>query len=425
VLFKFAIALGIGLLVGQGVGLAQQCPPDCPLKGGGPAASDCLVEFGGVTPSSANSRVVRCDDGDPSCDQDPQPGVCGFDVSACLNNADPALPQCAITGVDEIRVRGGGQGGKDLGAALEALLPSSDNVCTEPVRISVPINGQGRPPLGRRRVQLSENASTFGINGLALGTFKGFVEFEAGAPDPATGLAIVDVVDSSEYIEAFVPLGGITLCLKPEPVQGAGVISCGSPAGRSLRVNARFAGGEHYDRDGFLLQCRSSVNYTTYLTVDHNIGVVGVDGFTEEDCSAAGGNIENRMGQRICNGSFQTGQLDELSAAPGEMILAPIPPLVGFPVQIVQERNPPCGDEGPSGGMSTSIAITTMRSAAKIFDADNIPGEEREFDIQGEPFSCDDFSEPGSGGVLVFAAPQLNLPILGDGVTQFRFTDTE
>lgn len=422
--FKLAIAVAMGFLVGQGISQAQECPPDCPVKGGGSAATDCLVEFGGVTPSSSNSRVVRCNDGDPTCDKDPEPGVCGFDIFACVNNADPDLPQCSVSGLDSVRVRGAGDEGRDLADAIDAMLPTSSNSCTDPVRISAPINGQGGPPLGRRRFQLSENASTFGINGLALGTFKGFVEFEAGAPDPGTGLAVVDLVDSSEYIEAFVPLGGITLCLKPEkPVLGAGVISCGATSGRSLRVTASGANGS--DRDGLLLQCRSQVNYTTFLTVDHNIGVIGVDGFTAEDCEAQNGNIENRQGQMICNGSFETGQLDETSAAAGEMILAPIPPLVGFPVQIIQEDAPPCGDEGPSGGMSAAIAITTMRSAAKIFDADNNAGEEREFDIQGQPFSCKDFSEPGTGGVLVFAAPQLNLPILGDGVTQFRFTDTE
>lgn len=421
---KFAIAVGMSIFLAQGIALGQVCPPDCPIKGGGPKSTDCLVEFDGVTPSSSNSRVVRCNDGDPSCDKDPAPGVCGFDIRACVNNADPDLPQCTVTGVDDLRVRGSGAAGRELEAAVDALLPTTENRCTEPVRIPVPINGQGGPALGRRHIKLSENASTFGINGQALGTFKGYLDLEAGAPDPATGLAVVNVVDSSEYIEAFVALGGITLCLKPEKnVVGAGVISCGAPSGKSLRTTALGPNGS--DRDGLLMQCRSAVNYTTNLIVDHNIGVVGVDGFTEEDCDAANGSLEDRSGELICNGSFQTGQLDEMSSARGEMILAPIQPLVGFPVQIIQERQPPCGDEGSQGGMSASIAVTTMRSAGTILDADNNPGVERQFDITGSPFSCENFSEEGSGGVLVFAAPQLNLPILGDGVTQFRFTDTE
>jgi len=43
--------------------------------------------------------------------------------------------------------------------------------------------------------------------------------------------------------------------------------------------------------------------------------------------------------------------------------------------------------------------------------------------ISGEPFSCDDFTTENGPGILVFAAPQLNLPVFGDAITQFRFSD--
>ena len=423
--FKLMIAMGVLVLLGPGTARAQTCPPDCPVKGGGSTVTDCLLEFDGLTPDRPGDRVISCLDGDPACDMDPEPGVCGFDVRACLNNADPSLPRCSASGVDSLRIRGGGEGGAALAGAIRDLLPTTENVCTAPTRISVPIRAQGGPPLGRRRFELNPVQSTFGINGLpALGTFSGFLEFEAGAPDPDTGLATVDVVGASEYIQASVPLGGITLCLKPEiPTFGAGVISCGGPSGQALRMTAYGPNGN--DRDALLLTCRSQVNYTTSLTIDHNIGVIGEEGFTAEDCFAAGGTIENRQGMQICNGPFEVGQLDDFSASRGELILAPLPPLVGFPVQITTEANmAPCGTTG-TGGMSVAIALTTMPSAGRVLNANNSLGQVLEFSLEGEPFSCRNFSEEGSGGVLVFAAPQLNLQPLGDAVTMFRFSDQQ
>src|SRR5512147_2401575 len=97
-------------LLERGAVLADDaCPPDCPVKGGGSATTDCLLEFDGVTPLGPGSRVVDCTDGDPTCDHDPTPGVCGFDLKACLNNADPSLPACTLSGIDRVRVRGGGE----------------------------------------------------------------------------------------------------------------------------------------------------------------------------------------------------------------------------------------------------------------------------------------------------------------------------
>jgi hypothetical protein len=65
--------------------------------GGGSPATDCLAEFAG-TPANRPAmrpRDIRCVDGDPTCDDAPAPGVCGFHVGVCLNVTDPALPACA------------------------------------------------------------------------------------------------------------------------------------------------------------------------------------------------------------------------------------------------------------------------------------------------------------------------------------------
>jgi hypothetical protein len=183
------------------------------------------------------------------------------------------------------------------------------------------------------------------------------------------------------------------------------------------------------DRDLLLLRCHANteVNYTTVLETDHNIGVVGQDGFTADACTAAGGSVEDENDPHpgVCNSSFSFGQLEETSTDSGEVFIAPVPELGlnGFPVEIITENALPCGDEGSSGGMSAAIALTTMSSAGRVLDANDSPGVTLEFAIEGEPFDCNDFSREDGPGQIVFAAPQLHLPILMDGVTQFRFSD--
>ncbi len=45
-----------------------------------------------------------CVDGDPACDFDPTPGVCGFQASLCFNNAEPSLPRCRPGGLGSLAV---------------------------------------------------------------------------------------------------------------------------------------------------------------------------------------------------------------------------------------------------------------------------------------------------------------------------------
>ena len=65
--------------------------------GGGPPATDCLAEFGGTPPNypARSPRDIRCVDNDPTCDDEPEAGVCRFRVEVCLNVTDPERPECA------------------------------------------------------------------------------------------------------------------------------------------------------------------------------------------------------------------------------------------------------------------------------------------------------------------------------------------
>lgn len=61
------------------------CPPDCVL-GGGPAATDCFVAWGGIS-----STIFSCVDGEPTCDTDGKAdGVCLFALQGCINVAGSA-----------------------------------------------------------------------------------------------------------------------------------------------------------------------------------------------------------------------------------------------------------------------------------------------------------------------------------------------
>src|SRR5262249_35095722 len=112
-------------------GLAHADCPDCPLfPGGGPAASDCAVEFGGITAAS-----ITCADGDPSCDTDGQAdGACTFGLQGCINVA----PGC--TGPLS-KARSGKPVKDDAARALRAALGAlgtSGNGCT-PAGFRVPL----------------------------------------------------------------------------------------------------------------------------------------------------------------------------------------------------------------------------------------------------------------------------------------------
>ncbi|GIW40032.1 MAG: hypothetical protein KatS3mg076_0609 [Candidatus Binatia bacterium] len=408
------------------------CPENCEIEGGGRRSTDCLLTWGGVEPRAPGSRVVDCADGDPECDEDGAvDGKCTFSLSVCLATPDPDLPDCDPTGVEisAVRLRGGSVA-RSLSAALRELLPAGESACTDPVPVEVPLRGQFRPEIGTRRFVLSPGGSSFGVNGLALGPFQGEIVFHAGPTDPQTGVAVVDIVDTSEYLFADLrALAGLVLCLKPmAPVSAAGLLSCGRPAGQVVRAVARGErnGETVVDRDAILLSCRPSASFSAGLVQNHVLGTVGVDGFTEQDCLAAGGLVEGAGAPHpgVCNGPLGVVQPDDRDVSPGAMVIAPLPQLglQGFPVELSQESALPCGDEGT--GISLALAFTTERSFGRVENPNALVGvPPLEFELRGENFSCTDFEREGGPGRLVFAAPQLHLPILGDGITMFTFAD--
>jgi outer membrane protein assembly factor BamB len=141
------------VLVAQ-VAIAQ-CPPSCPVKGGGDATTDCHSELASETirlnapyfnPAKPKpAKEIRCFDGEAGCDLDNTANnACVFDIDVCLRNADPDLPTCTATDVTAFDVKGSTTkypGLAGLQSGVDALLPASGNVCTVGQSVTVPLKG--------------------------------------------------------------------------------------------------------------------------------------------------------------------------------------------------------------------------------------------------------------------------------------------
>ena len=97
-----------------------QCPPAGCFAGGGPAATDCFVEWAGVA-----AAQTTCVDGS-SCDSDGvADGICTFPIAGCINVAPCTGPLTSVS------AKGRDAGAQALNAALAAL-PLGESGCTTP-----------------------------------------------------------------------------------------------------------------------------------------------------------------------------------------------------------------------------------------------------------------------------------------------------
>jgi hypothetical protein len=283
--------------------------------------------------------------------------------------------------------------------------------------------------LGVRRFSLNPATSRFvavlsPVFNVPTVGFEGFLELTAGVPDPATGIASVDVTDASDYLAVDVPTAGIAVCVRvlrdQLPVRQAGIVAC-----------------------------KGGIPLGLQLTQDHDVGVVGTcvggdnagqscagDGgcfygqcFTADTCAAVGGSVEGpgRPHAGVCNGPFEGG-LDSEVSPPGTVLISPDPVngfTKGLPVEIVQEHTTPCGDEGATG-FSTSIALTSGHAVGRVLHF-NDSAATLSADVTGAPFSCDAWSAENGPGTLVLSAANLDTPVapgsVTDIITEFVFTD--
>jgi hypothetical protein len=214
-------------------------------------------------------------------------------------------------------------------------------------------------------------------------------------PDPQTGIATIDVTGASEYLSVAVP-GGLTFCIRPlVPVTAAGVVAC----------------------DG-------GVDLGITSTVDHDIGVVGEDGFTAEACAAAGGMVESAAAPHpgVCNGPTEVGPSPEADSGAGALLIAADTRFGthGLPAEISFEAGPCSSHQSRT---ATIFGLVSGISRAVIHDANDEPDAVLEHDAEGENLSCAMWQTENGPGRLVLAIPTLHGLGPVDLITVFTFDD--
>ena len=230
--------------------------------------------------------------------------------------------------------------------------------------------------------------------GLTFDGLQGYLDLTVGVPDPVTGLASVAITGASEFLT--VEVGLFNLCIKPEvPVVNAGILACSG---------------------GFDLGVASSQ--------DHNIGVVGVDGFTEQDCAQAGGLLEGEEDPHpgVCNGPVVLGPSGVADSGVGALLLAPDSDFstVGIPATASVDFGP-CSEHGP--GDPTVFGFVSGLSRAVVMDAGNQPGAVLEHDELGENFSCQNWMQEDGPGRVVLSVPAVDGGADSDLITVFVLDD--
>jgi hypothetical protein len=115
------------------------------LPGGGSPRSDCYLELD-VQARALTSRSAECTDGDPSCDQDGAcDGSCRIGVAACVNQNDPALPNCTPPFPPTALLRVNERGRDQVGLNIPSFASSA---CGAFVSVDTPVTRRKRP--GRR-----------------------------------------------------------------------------------------------------------------------------------------------------------------------------------------------------------------------------------------------------------------------------------
>jgi hypothetical protein len=288
------------------------------------------------------------------------------------------------------------------------------------------------------------------------------LDLEAEQPDPATGVATINITGSSDFLFADGrALAGIVLCLKPiVPVQAAGIVACngGLPLGFNLSQDHHigqigvdgFTPADCTNMRGFLESpnqicaagltgdpCRTNRECDT--TTGAGDGVCGLDmshcseGKSADQCRADGdcdttpGTEDGVCGSPqphpgVCNGPLNASQ-GSADSGKGAVVIAPNPQfaLAGLPVRLSVQSTLPCVDPGP--GSALTFALTSAANVATLVNFSNTLGDTVTTTNRGENFSCADWQNPSGPGKLVLSAPAIDQnPGGGDIVTGFVFS---
>ena len=137
-----AVAVGM-LFFGRAAHGQLVCPPDC-FGGGGPAATDCLVQFGGVSQAH-----TTCTDGDPACDADGAAnGRCAVALTVCVNLPRAGCTPDAVSGPTVTPPAS--ETARGIAAALADLDPSRPGCAPASATVSLRPTFAGPKPANAR-----------------------------------------------------------------------------------------------------------------------------------------------------------------------------------------------------------------------------------------------------------------------------------
>src|SRR5437773_10805080 len=139
------------------------------------------------------ASVIRCKDGNPTCDVDRERGQCTFEVLVCIDNSDPRFPSCGPRVTNAVEVvsadvrravdRATTANTAALADALDALTGTPDE-CTAPIPLVVPMRGK---PSGGRVFALRAHTS----GGMVQSKLRLVCDparcLQSGIPNVATG----------------------------------------------------------------------------------------------------------------------------------------------------------------------------------------------------------------------------------------------
>ena len=230
--------------------------------------------------------------------------------------------------------------------------------------------------------------------------FQGYLDLALGPPD-GSGLRSIDIVGASPFLFLEFPAGP-TFCIHPIiPVANAGVIDCDGGTDLGVRTNQ-----------------------------DHNIGVVGVGGFTAQQCTDQQhqGRVEGGPHPNVCNGPLRVEASGEGDSGLGAALIAPSKQFgtLGLPAQVSVEPGPCESHVAPELQV---FGFVSARYRVDILEADNQTGVTLTHIEDGENFDCATFAQEDGPGRLVLSVGALDVPVLdappvfSDLVTVFDLDD--
>jgi Dockerin type I domain len=252
------------------------------------------------------------------------------------------------------------------------------------------------PVLGTRVFSLNPTTSSLkNFPGSTTTGFTGELDLALQSVDSNTGIGIIDVTGASQFLSLDLG-GGLTLCIHPEaPTTSAGVVSC-----------------------------NGGVDLGVHSSQDHDLGKVGVNGFTEQQCTDAGGTVEGPSDPHpgTCNGPINLALSGAVDSGPGAVLIAPD---ARFGVQgLAAELSVvvgPCDPNAPA--TPTLLALSSAVYRVDIENADDTPGNLLSHDERGEPFSCPAWTTENGPGRLVLGVGTLHGDGAQDLITDFVFDD--